>query len=144
MIELRNLTKTFTINGQRSVVANNINAIRASGVLHNLHVKWQNSDCEEDTPSSPPTAPLLGGNGDSSDNEDSDDDVAAATSGQRVVDPNSSSKQKPDSALSLEQVKELGKQHRDMIMGLMGESHHSMDPMGGMSSRHIPSSSSSQ
>tara|TARA_R110000787_G_scaffold200119_2_gene311163 strand:+ start:9188 stop:9844 length:657 start_codon:yes stop_codon:yes gene_type:complete len=32
MIELRNLTKTFTINGQRSVVANNINAIFPTGV----------------------------------------------------------------------------------------------------------------
>ena len=32
MIELKNLTKTFTINGQRSVVANNINAIFPTGV----------------------------------------------------------------------------------------------------------------
>ena len=31
-------------------MVNNLNVIRASGVLYNLHVKWQASDSEEEEP----------------------------------------------------------------------------------------------
>ena len=123
-------------------MSNNINAIRASGVLHNLHVKWQQSDSEDETPPAPPQ--VHDGHSDSSDDDSSDEGEGLAP-GNRVANQNSPpNPHQPDCRLSLEQVKEMGKRHRDMIMDLMGGTHQSMDPAFGRSSRQDPSSSSSQ
>ena len=100
-------------------MANNIAVIRASGVLHNLHVKWQASDSEEDSADARANVQEeqsghFENRSDSSASSDSGDNEGAAGPG--VANPNDAPIQASGPALSRQQVKELGKRHRDMIM----------------------------
>ena len=105
-------------------LGNNIKVIRASGVLHNLHVKWQHSHREEDDVHGAQLEVFDEDSDGSQDSESDGEDLGGP--GQQIVNPNDPAPP-ADAALTVEQVKVLGQRHRDMIMDLMIPASHSLE-----------------